>query len=211
MNLSNSPKILFGLAGVVALLGGGLNYMQYSALTEQQAALDAEQQKLDKAAGVRVELEESTQRLQDLRVKLAHLEKGVPEFAYVPTMLRELESFGKANNVQLTGVRPMIKPVAPTKPDEKVVRKAYTELTIEVKGRGRYGDVMRFVQGLNRFPKIVAARTVSLTPRRDAEDASNVTKLDVAIELGVFVFAEQSGAAASPRTVNRSGGVQNNG
>ena len=68
-------------------------------------------------------------------------------------------------------------------------KKPYTELDIEVRGRGSYRAVMSFVSALQSFPKIVAARTLSLTPKVDRNDPSGAVKLDTTIELRTYLFA----------------------
>jgi hypothetical protein len=122
------------------------------------------------------------------------LEQGVPEFAYVPTLLKELEAFGISNGIEVFGVRPMPNPVqTPKDKEKKRIQKAYIELLIEVKGRGRYENVMRFIQGLKAFPKIVASKAVSLSPRNDSQ-SENTSELDVTVELKTFLFPPKQDA-----------------
>jgi Tfp pilus assembly protein PilO len=183
-------RIFVGLAVASVIAGGLLVYSQWNSVGELQAKVDATQKEVDDAVGVRRELEASGERLAALKVKLAHLEKGVPDYRYVPTLLAELEKFGNANGIHVTGVRPMPLKVT-SKPDEKASRKAYDELSIEVKGRGTYGDGLRFLRALHRFPKVVAARTISLQPRLVSTDPAGASpNLELTVELQLFVFPE---------------------
>ncbi len=199
-------RIFVGLAAASIVGGGFMVYSQYSSLNEQQEKVDLVQKQVDDAAGVKLELEKSEERLSQLKVKLAHLEKGVPDYRYIPTLLTELETFGNANGIHVTGVRPVAaKPSG--KPDEKGFRKAYDEYGIEVKGRGTYGDGLRFLRALHRFPKVVAAKTISLQPKVQSTDVAGVSpKLEWSVELLLYVFPAatepaQTGQEKSASTV----------
>jgi Tfp pilus assembly protein PilO len=190
MNKQPDFRIFLGLAAASFVLGGFFVYSQWNGVSEQQAAVDEIQKQVDESAGVRKELATAETRLSELRVKLAHLEKGVPDYRYVPTLLTELEKFGNANGMHVTAIRPMVTKTS-AKPDEKETRKAYDEMTIEVKGRGTYGDGLRFLRALHRFPKVVAARTVSLQPRVLSTDPVGGSPfLEMTVELQLFVFPE---------------------
>jgi Tfp pilus assembly protein PilO len=118
---------------------------------------------------------------------LKHLEEGIPDFAYIPSLMTELEKAGKQFGIKILGVRPIPKPMTPGKKGDSS-KKAYEELAIEVKGFGNYGSVMRFVNSLQQFPKIVAARSVQLTPKADPGQMR--PDLDVVVELRAYVFPE---------------------
>jgi Tfp pilus assembly protein PilO len=189
MSKGQDPRIFLGLAALALVVGGFLVYSQYNGVTAKQEEVDKLTVEVQKAATLGRDLEASNKRLGDLKVKLAHLERGVQDYQYVPTLLKELEQVGNANGIQVLGIRPTIKQ-ASTAPDEKQIRKAYDELTIEVKGRGSYGAVLKFLQGLQRFPKVVAARTLSLTPKQEAVSKPGSPGLDMVVELKVFVFPD---------------------
>jgi Tfp pilus assembly protein PilO len=183
-------RIWWGLAAASVLVGGFMVYSQWNGISEQQANVEKIQKQVSDSAGVRKELESSQTRLGELRTKLAHLERGVPDFRYIPTLLKELEQFGNMNGIHMIGVRPVPIKVA-AKPDEKSTQ-AYQEMAIEVKGRGTYGDGLRFLRALRTFPKIVAARTVSLQPKVSSSDRVGVgPNLEMTVELKVFVFPQE--------------------
>lgn len=189
-----NPRIFTALTFVTVLVGAGLCYMEWGKVGEQQAKIEALRKQGVDAKTVNELLDQSQTDLSQLQTKLAHLEQGVPMFAYVPTMLKELESTGKQHKIEVLGVRPVPKQQssAPSK-DKKPARKPYEELDIEVKGRGQYGDVLRFVTALNTFPKIVAARTVSIEPK--IETVKDVTKrsLEVTVLLRAYLFKDRGG------------------
>jgi Tfp pilus assembly protein PilO len=197
MKKAPDPKIFYILAGVAVLGGGLLDYFQFSHLSDSESRVQAVQEEVDKAETIKKDLATSEAALQELQVKLAHLERGVQSFQYIPKMLKELEEFGKSQGVTITGVRPQIKP--PTaKPDSKETRKPYDELVIELKGRGTYADVLRFLDALQQFPQIVAVRTVSLTPKTEGDKATTESpKLDMVAEVKVFIFPETNTQAST--------------
>lgn len=184
--------IYFVLSAVVFLVGGGFAFMLFGSLgdkTSEIAKLKSEARHPDE---LQADLDSAKATWQDNGIKLAHLEKGIPEVAYVPTMLKELEAFGKQSGVQVFGVRPYIAATPASKKDKKKqLDKPYTELSIEIKGKGKYRNVMNFVKAMTGFPKIVAVRTVALTPKNDP----NVDRalLDVTIELRAFLFKPAQG------------------
>jgi Tfp pilus assembly protein PilO len=199
-----NPKVFLILAGVFVLFGGVASYFQYGAMNELSGKVAVLRSEAKDEASLRMQLEQDKVQLQETSAKLDHLEQGVPEMAYVPTMLKELEAVGKTNGLEILGVRPMPKQaVAPKDKDAKPVRKAYTELDIEVRCRGSYRSVMNFVNALQTFPKIVAARTVSLSPKQDFS-SFGAPKLEVTVELRSFLFPtkEQKGSK-SVKTVKK--------
>jgi Tfp pilus assembly protein PilO len=183
-------RLFAGLAGVSLLIGGFMVYSEFNSVSEMRDRVAKVQKEVDEAAGVRSKLTESETKLADMQRRLAHLEKGVPDYAYIPTLLKELEQFGNTNGIQVTGIRPVVQKVA-ANPDEKEERKPYDEITIEVKGRGNYGDSLKFLRALHQFPKVVATRTISLQPRPLPTDSPTASpNLEIAIELKIFVFPQ---------------------
>ena len=199
MKLALSPKTFFFAAGLVAVLGAGAMYMAYSNLGEMDAKVASLRKEARDEKEVQAQLEKTGVAIEGLRKKLNHLEEGVPQFAYIPTMTRELESAGRARGIEVLGVRPM--PTQETKKDdgERPERKAYQELTIQVKGRGSYGSVMRFVQSLTRFPKIVEVRMLTLSPKIDSAAPLASPQLDADIELRAYAFKDDAPAASAEK------------
>lgn len=214
-----NPKIFLVLTVTTLLVGSGLTYMQYGSYTEATAEVETLKKEAKNQEDVERELQQAIDRLNETRGKLVHLEQSVAETAYVPTMLKELEKLGTECGIQVTGVRPIPRQIVkPTNvKDEngettKKARKPYNELDIEVKGRGNYKAVLKFIAGLTTFPKIVAARTVSLQPKVDSRIGGKPS-LDCTIELRSYLFpadgstpkAADSEEAKTESTINLSG------
>lgn len=214
-----NPKIFLVLTILTLVVGSGLSYMQYTGYNEAKADVVKLRAEAKDQEEVEQELQSAIDRLNDTRGKLVHLEQSVAEMAYVPTLLKELENLGTECGIQVTGVRPIPKQASTTAAKDengeaaKKSRKPYNELDIEVKGRGNYQAVTRFISGLTTFPKIVAARTVSLQPKMDPKNPAAKPALDVTIELRSFLFpadgstpkASDDGEDAGTKTINLSG------
>lgn len=201
MSKAPNPKLFMLMAAGALVISGGLSYMAFGNLGTAQANLQKLKAESKDAKTLQQELEQSKATVSDSSVKLQHLEESVPEFAYVPTMLQELEKVGKNAGIDVIGVRPLPQTQAPKKDDAeggKSKRKAFEALDIEVKGRGKYRSVMNFVQALGTFPKIVSARTVDMSPKSEPGQTTNL--LEVTIQLRAYVFSQPQQNAKNART-----------
>lgn len=200
-----SPRTFYIASGFVAVVGAGGMYTAYSGLTEAETRVATLRHEARDEKEVKAELAKTKGAIEELRTKLKHLEEGVPSFAYIPTMTRELETVGRSHGIEVLGIRPMPAPVNTSKKDDGTtkVKPAYEELTIAVKGRGDYGDVMRFVQALTRFPKIVEVRMLTLSPKIDSQHPLARPVLDADIELRAYAFKDTEPAAQAKRVASR--------
>jgi Tfp pilus assembly protein PilO len=186
-----TPKTYFILAGSVFAGGLGICYMTHSSNGEQQRALEVLKKDLRDEKQVQKELEESKLKVVEIERKLQHLEQGVPGFAYNATLLKELETYGVKNKVTILQVKPVM--AAPSLKQEGEKKKPYEEQDIQVKARGTYDDAQRFISALKAFPKVIAIRTLSLSPKLDVgQDESKIPTLDIDIELRAFLFKDRA-------------------
>lgn len=187
---SVQPMTLIALA---VLVGGiALAYWQYNVMKGAQEHAAHLESTVPTEEQVQEDLRRTEMELVDYQERLNHLERSVPPEAYVPTMLSELESLGKINAIQVTGVRPVPAPVKSKRQqegEEKQAAKSYTEVDIDITGVGQYDDVLRFVDALKTFPKIVGVRTVALAPKKD-EASRAAGLLECTIRLRAFVFSK---------------------
>lgn len=188
------PNAKIFLALTVLTLVGGVAGLMLETQSLNASRMKVEELRLLKQDEVNVQqqLEDSKQKLEDSKIKLTHLESNIPTTAYIPTMLQELERMGIQEGIAVTGVRPMPTPAAKRSADgteEIEVSKPYEEVTIEVKGRGTFDSVEKFLKSLQSFPKIVAARTVSMEPKIDPQNPM-LQQLEVTIELKAFMFKQ---------------------
>jgi Tfp pilus assembly protein PilO len=194
------------LIGSLGVLGGlGLLFMQYSGLTEMQAKVDTLAGQVKAQRDVPAQLETSQRDLERVRSELAHLERNVPDFAYVPTMLKELESAGTASGLKVVGIRPIDKSDVAKADAAKGVRKPYDEIDIEVRCRGSYGAILKFVNALNGFPKIVAARAISVEPKPDPLNPKAAPELEITARMRAFLFNEPKPTRGANKTAMAPG------
>jgi Tfp pilus assembly protein PilO len=200
-----NPKVFLLMAAGALVVGGGLAFTAYNGLDAAKANLNKLTADSKDAKTLQKQLAQSQASLQESSAKLQHLELGVQDYAYVPTLLSELDKLGKASGISVIGVRPVDKPASKkeTADGERPKRKAYDELDIEVKGRGKYRAVMNFIQALGKFPKVVAARTVELTPKTEPGQTGSV--LDMTISLRAYVFATPQAPKADAKTAMAAG------
>jgi Tfp pilus assembly protein PilO len=195
MRRGPNPRTYMLMAVGTFVLGLGASYMGYSQMTGVQGEVSALKTQVKDEKEVQAELDAAKGKLDECAAKLQHLEQGIPELAYVPTLMTELEKTGKQFGIKVLGVRPIPKTgiQAPKQGDlEPSAKKAYEELAIEVRGIGTYGSVMRWVNALQQFPKIIAARSVTLAPK--VEPGKTQTDLDVTLELRAYVFPQANGS-----------------
>ncbi|MBC8065219.1 MAG: type 4a pilus biogenesis protein PilO [Chlorobia bacterium] len=191
------------------VIGLGASYFGYSQVTNVQGEVSALKTEVKDEKEVQAELDKAKATLDECAVKLQHLEQGVPQLAYVPTLMTELEKAGKQFGIKVLGVRPIAKQATPTKIEGELdapKKKAYEEMTIEVKGIGSYGSVMRWVNALQQFPKIVAARSVTLSPK--VEPGKTDLTLDVTVELRAYVFPQPQGSDIKTDLATKSASLE---
>ena len=210
MKMNLTPKAFYVLTGVVVAVGAGLMWMTNSSISDQSNHIATLKKELKDEKAVMRELDEAKKKVDDLKFKLVHLEAGVQDFAYIPTMLKELEQFGKQYNLEIIQVKPIVTP--PTTGKEKGLDKqksAYQELNVNVKGRGSYQDSLRFLEAIKVFPKIVAVRTVSLSPHLD-NSTKKIGKpvLELELELRAYAFKDDNKDNKDTKTAakNKKGG-----
>lgn len=199
---------LIVLALVVLAAGGGASYWMHSVAQQARENVGRMRQEVPSEAEVTKMLAESERKVGQYQFELEHLEQGVPNVAYVPTLLTELENLGKANQLEMIGVRPVVERDLKQSKREgsksmKGSSKAYEEIDIDIVGRGTYGRVLATVSALQKFPKVVAVKTLSMTPKRDPNSLGGQPTLEAVVRIKAYVFADRK--AEEPKG---SGGTQ---
>lgn len=179
-----------GLVGGACLVG-----FQFSALKADVARVNELQSQTQDESEVQAGLLKSQESLDEAKAQLTHLEQGIPGTAYVPTMLQELAKVGNTSGILVTGVRPVPRTASSNAAaqtgdgTQAVAKPAYDTLDIEVKGRGNYAAVMKFITALQTFPKIVGSRTISINPCLEQKDAE-LGLVDITIGLRAYLFPD---------------------
>lgn len=203
MKNSGTPKALGILAFAVIAMGGGATYFQFQKVSQAKAKVAELEAEVPNQKDLEGELVATTTKLEEFRTQLQHLEANVPDVAYVPTMMKELETLGKSHHITVTGVRPA--PQAAPAPQQegapKPKKKEYAEFEIEVKGRGTYDDIKLFMDALQKFPKVVGVKTVNLSPFRETEGRGKEL-IEATINVVAYVFPYEYIAAKLPMDNN---------
>jgi Tfp pilus assembly protein PilO len=193
--------------------GGALLYQQEHTLSAVIVQLHEKEKQRDESARLASRLADTELRLKEDTDRLKFLEASLPDMAYVPTLLKQIEQLGKDTHNQVRGVRPDMAPAKPVRPavrrtdpeaqendgdkkapEEQPKPEPYTRLPIVVSLTGTYKDYQSFLQRLTQFPKIVAVDKVQLRPHFEADQTGGSPKLEVEMQLTAFILKE--GAAA---------------
>jgi Tfp pilus assembly protein PilO len=196
------------LVGLVAG-GGALLYHQQRSLAAVVARLREKESQRDESARLASRLAETELRLKEDQSRLKFLESSLPDMAYVPTLLKQIEHLCRSTKNHVRSVRPEAAPVKPVRPavrrtdpeaqenSDKPAEPApkpepYTRLPIAVSLTGSFRDYQSFLQQLTRFPKIVAVDKVQLRPRLDLATTTGSPKLEVDMQLTAFILKQDS-------------------
>jgi Tfp pilus assembly protein PilO len=195
MNTGGDRKIVYALLGIAVLcligLGGSLYHSKASQLKELQQALSKKQTELTETKAKVEKLPELEQQYQGLRARLTVLEPTLPNAAYIPTFLRQLEGLavGTSNEILLIRPKPAIKKTgansavrinnetgevvkeekkagAPgdSTAEQEAPELPYDFVPIELRVQGTYWTVINFLSELQRFPKMIAVNDISFSP-----------------------------------------------
>lgn len=205
-----NPKAFMYLALGTVAIGGGLCYFQYTKLGEVKARVAKLRSEVSDPGAVKTRLDQSNLQLEGAKQSLVHLEANVSSAAYVPSLLRDLDGYGKQNGIAVTGVRPAQKKAG--EDDAKArAKRPYDELNIQVTGTGTFDSIQNFVTNLAKFPKIVAARMVSIEPARASGPSAKPGLLNMTVQLKAYVFKQDAsqavGAPASATPATTTSGV----
>ncbi|MBS1708914.1 MAG: type 4a pilus biogenesis protein PilO [Armatimonadetes bacterium] len=214
MKPENPAKTIALMALGVIAIGGGLVYWQYSVHGDAEAHLNKMRAETPDEAKLEKQLQDAQAELYKASTNLKHLEGGVPTLAYVPTLLQELESAGKSQNLQVTVFKqaqtPTAQPASTTGGDAKSLKdKPYDEVEFDVSGRGNYKSVGDMLAALQSFPKIVSVQSIGITPKRDPANPTAAT-VEATLHVKAFMFkqAEDPTAKKDLQANNVKGGAQ---
>jgi Tfp pilus assembly protein PilO len=218
MNVSGDRKIVYALFGIAILclvgLGGSLYHAKAAELKQLRQELDKKQTELKDTKTKVEKLPELEQQYQNLRARLTVLEPTLPNAAYIPTFLRQIEglAIGTNNDILLIRPKPAIKKTAANsavkinnetgevvkeKPgagsdgagatEEKPPELPYDFVPIELRVQGTYWTVIGFLSELQRFPKMIAANDVSFSPTQAGKEGERSPTLTASMELTAVV------------------------
>jgi Tfp pilus assembly protein PilO len=203
---SDGTAVLRGLVTIciaVLLLGAGAIYWQYTGYADLQARVQAAEKQVEEGKTIAQRLDQTQQQYQNALQKLKHLELSVSERAYIPTLLKQLESGAKSRRLTVLSVRPSnAQPQAKAqqegdeqkKEEKKKPAEPYERQVIDVSVQGQFWDVMRFTEDLTHFPKILAVDRVQFRPRQRKEP-TDPFEVEAQFTLTAFIFRSPEGGA----------------
>lgn len=202
----DGTRVLHGLVTicVVALLtGAGGIYWQYTSYSELQARVQAAEKQVEENRTIAQRLGKAQEQYTNISQKLQHLELSVSERAYIPTLLKQLETTAKSHRLTVLSVRPSNAQPQPKaqsedeekKKEEKKPAEPYEKQVIDVSVQGQFWDVIRFTEDLTRFPKILAVERVQLRPRQ-RKDPGDPFEVEAQFTLTAFIFRSGEGGAS---------------
>lgn len=203
---------VLGLVGLVLLgLLVGIYRSGGQRLTALNRTLRERRDTLARLEGRVATLKKLEVRCRTLRRRLAILEPALPEGEYVPTFLRQIENLARDTKNELSSIKP--KPVvelALSKPkaaaseeslDESLSggaasngagapasERPYETLMIEMGMQGQYWDLLRFLDELGQFPKMIAVNEISLKGmQRTGSAAAEQTEITTSVSLVALI------------------------
>lgn len=214
MNAGPDRKVVYALLAVAALCLIGLGATLYRTKANQLATLEKDlAEKQDKLAELQEKLRnqpELEEEYAKLQVRLSTLEPGLPDSAYIPTFLRQIEILATNTGNDITTIRPkalVVKPKgggkavdeetgaliegatkeAPKAGETKKPKLPYDLVPIELKLKGTYVTALSFLAELQRFPKMIAVNDVAFQPDNAAKKDSRVPAMAIQMDLTAVV------------------------
>ena len=223
MRTGPDRKVVFALLAIAALcvigLGASLYRRKVAELSRLRTELVDKRTKLtnlhDKLAA-QPKLEAKYDKLQ---ARLSVLEPGLPDSAYMPTFLRQIEGLAVATRNRIILIRPKEaaeakgRAVAINDETGEVVsgkdgggdKKAssgsdadkpklpYGRADIEVKIQGTYWTIIDFLNELQEFPKMIAVNDIAFTPERAGVGQSRASHADVTATMSLTAVITKGG------------------
>lgn len=213
-SIKPSKKLLACLVGIAFLLilTCGLVYKNRAARLHQlELQVREKEEKLANSAKIARQLASVEAKYFDAEAKLGILEQGVSTKAYVPTLLRQIEDLGKKVGLRVVGVRPRPQIAATTsapstaESDKKKEQKPkkpepYEKLDIDIELDGKYWNVVRFLEEITYFPKIITVNGIQITPETQPMKTSQ-PDLTVRLSTTAFILKDSD---RMPRRTNQT-------
>jgi len=202
-------SIIAGLLFIVTILAYTVGVRRLGAATAQ---LQEKQKQVENSTRIAKHLVDAQQAYLKVQGELGFLETSVSTYAYVPTLLGQLEELGKKHNLKVISVRPQMEQKSSqasmkrsseesadgsssgsgTKKETKEIPKPYDEMKVEIQLEGTYWCMHDFMLSLTRFPKIIAVKALHLSPSKEVERLVS-PELQAKLTLTAFIFKDSAG------------------
>ena len=221
MTAGTDRKVVFALLAIAALcligLGASLYRAKSGELTRLRSDLSAKEKKLDEVRLKLAKQPELESRYAQLQDRLSVLEPALPDSAYMPTFLRQIERLAIGTNNSIVAIKPKAKTstgkatttkindetgeVKPETAEEKKQAKnaegksgkdaggkiPYDYSSIELKVEGTYSTILSFLAELQKFPKMIAANELSFSPKVQGQETPRSPELTATMDLTAVI------------------------
>jgi len=232
MKPRNQPKYFHIVVAAIAITLVTAGWFAYASrraqLNSLQATLKAKQTELDNLEPELARRPALEAEYASLQERLAVLEPSLPTYAYVPTLLRQLERLAADTGNKIDAIKPQRsrakdtpkkseaeqaaasgdvtegqagngQPVnAQAKPATEKPAVPYDSVDINIEVEGTYWTTVKFLEMLQTFPKMLAINEMSLRPSCTATTAAS-PKLNVQIAVKAVVTKGKSKSKAASK------------
>ncbi|KPK78309.1 MAG: hypothetical protein AMS25_16150 [Gemmatimonas sp. SM23_52] len=218
MSVGSDRKVVFALLGIAALcligLGASLYHAKGAELKRLETKLGEKEAKFREVRAKLTELPDLEAKYGDLQGRLSVLEPALPDSAYIPTFLRQIENLARQTNNGILMIRP--KPAIRRSAADSVkiddetgeIKKKdqaggtgaapapmpYDFVPIELKLQGTYWTVIDFLAALQQFPKMIAVNDISFSPKSGGADS--MTSPSLTATMGLTAVVTKGGSDA---------------
>jgi len=211
MSAGGDRKVVFALLGIAVLcligLGGSLYHAKTSELSKLKGQLEAKESQLTEVRGKLTELPQFEARYAKVQARLSVLEPALPDSAYIPTFLRQIEGLatGTRNNILMIRPKAAVQrttaaPATTINDETGAIVQAeekggtpapaalpYDFVPIELRLEGTYWTAIDFLSELQKFPKMIAVNDISFSPDQSRLGAGQSPRLTATMDLTAVV------------------------
>jgi len=144
------------------------------------------------------------QDLAEVNARLSDLDLNLVDYKYIPTYLKQIEDKAKATGNTLRSIHPTaprpldlhkspltVKKVAdaPAEAPSSAPASPYYVQQISLDIEGSYVDLLKFLEALRAFPKMIYVRTVNITPVTG--NGNSVVRMNTHLETYAIIIPDQ--------------------
>lgn len=221
MTTATDRRVVYALLAIAALcligLGASLYRAKSNELKELRQRLAQKETELEESRVKVVKLPDLERKYDRLAARLSVLEPALPDSAYMPTFLSQIEHLAASTNNRILMIRPKEKPnqgkagattidnetgevvkktPAPATPgaapeqaeQEQKDQAPYDYTSIEFKIEGAYPSLVAFLKELQAFPKMIAVNDISFRPAQgSARSEQSTPRLEATLDLTAVI------------------------
>jgi Tfp pilus assembly protein PilO len=214
-----TTMVLIIIAVAIALVGGfgfflinGQIQDQLKVESDKQAQVGSAQQIANRDATAHA-------AFAQVQSQLRYINDPGDVKSYVPTLLPQIETLAKSYDLQVTSITPgaMTTPpnaapaaassasstaaaISSTAAPAVPAAPTYQVMPLSINLTGSYSQVMKYIYGLTRFPKVVSVKQIGLHPTSSGVSgpkASVSDKVNVSLQMMAYVFTPVTAATAA--------------